>query len=188
VLTERWPGCYIPAIPEKIAYTVDVQNMKMADNNDAEFVEGRRVLLEKFIRQCSHFEYILGSVEFGIFARGAGEVTAQLDAMEALRPIEILEKFRLNFSIDEEQAQQQMLVYKEKIQTFEVFLTKTYSMLEKQVEQFRKFAANYDAQHQHYKKIYLNLLAFEDMAIDSFSDGDRTKRVLSHPVAQELPT
>ena len=32
------------------------------------------------------------------------------------------------------------------------------------------------------------MLAFEDMAIDSFSDGDRTKRVLSHPVAQELPT
>ena len=26
------------------------------------------------------------------------------------------------------------------------------------------------------------------MAIDTFSDGDRTKRVLSHPVAQELPS
>ena len=82
VLTSRWPGCYIPAIPEKIAYTVDVQNMKMADNNDAEFVEGRRVLLEKFLRQCSHFDYILGSVEFGTFARGAGEVTTQLEGME----------------------------------------------------------------------------------------------------------
>jgi hypothetical protein len=30
-------------------------------------------------------------------------------------------------------------------------------------------------------------MAFEDMAIDSYSDGDRTKRVLSHPVAQDLP-
>jgi|Transcript_31761 hypothetical protein len=107
--------------------------------------------------------------------------------MEALRPVEILEKFRLNFSIDEEQAHQQMMVYKEKITTFEAFLNKTYQQLEKQVEQFRKFAANYDASHQHYKKIYLNLMAFEDMAIDSFSDGDRTKRVLSHPIAQELP-
>jgi len=75
-LTERWPGCYIPAIPEKIAYTVDVQNMKMADNNDADFVEGRRVLLEKFLRQCSHFDYIIGSVEFNIFSRGQGEVTS----------------------------------------------------------------------------------------------------------------
>ena len=31
------------------------------------------------------------------------------------------------------------------------------------------------------------MMAFEDMAIDAYSDGDRTKRVLSHPVAQELP-
>ena len=37
--------------------------------------------------------------------------------------------------------------------------------------------------HQHYKKIYLNLMAFEDLAIDAYSEGDRTKRVLSHPVA-----
>lgn len=46
----------------------------------------------------------------------------------------------------------------------------------------------YDQSHQHYKKIYLNLMAFEDMAIDCYSDGDRTKRVLSHPIAQDLPT
>jgi len=50
--------------------------------------------------------------------------------MEALRPVEILEKFRLNFSIDEEQAHQQMMVYKEKITTFEAFLNKTYQQLE----------------------------------------------------------
>ena len=30
-------------------------------------------------------------------------------------------------------------------------------------------------------------MAFEDMAIDSYSDGERTKRVLSHPIAQDLP-
>ena len=30
-------------------------------------------------------------------------------------------------------------------------------------------------------------MAFEDMAIDCYSDGDRTKRVLSHPIAQEFP-
>lgn len=41
--------------------------------------------------------------------------------------------------------------------------------------------------HQHYTKIYLNLMAFEDMSIDAYSDGDRTKRVLSHPAASDLP-
>lgn len=33
----------------------------------------------------------------------------------------------------------------------------------------------------------MNMMSFEDLAIDSFSDGDRTKRVLSHPAAQDLP-
>ena len=74
-LNERWPGCYIPAIPEKVALTVDISAMKMQNNDDPEFVEGRRVLLEKFIREISHFEYLIESKEFQIFAHGAGEVT-----------------------------------------------------------------------------------------------------------------
>ncbi len=63
-LLERWPGCFIPAIPEKIALTIDMSNMKMQNNDDAEFVEGRRILLEQFIRQLSHFDYLLESKEF----------------------------------------------------------------------------------------------------------------------------
>jgi len=63
-LQERWPGCYIPAIPEKVAYAIDVANMKMQDNNDAEFVEARRILLEGFIRGISYFDYLLESREF----------------------------------------------------------------------------------------------------------------------------
>ena len=42
------------------------------------------------------------SKEFQIFARGAGEVTSQLEALEPQRPVEIIEKFRLNFSMDED--------------------------------------------------------------------------------------
>lgn len=63
-LNERWPGCYIPAIPEKVAYAIDVANMKMQDNNDAEFVEARRILLEGFIRGIANFDYLLESREF----------------------------------------------------------------------------------------------------------------------------
>lgn len=81
-LCERWPGCYIPAIPEKVMVTIDMSSMKMADNTDAEFVESRRALLELFIRQISHFEYLIESREFQIFARGAGEVTEQLSGLE----------------------------------------------------------------------------------------------------------
>lgn len=80
-----------------------------------------------------------------------------------------------------------MLVYKEKNSSFQQFLTRAYVQLEKQVEQFRKFSICYDQSHAHYKKIYTNLIDFEDMAIDALSDGDRTKRIISHPVASDLP-
>jgi len=98
-----------------------------------------------------------------------------------------LEKYRLNFSINEDQPASEMLMYKEKISTFQAFLTRSYVQIEKQVEMFRKFSVDYDMSHQHYKKIYLNMMAFEDLAVDAYSEGDRTKRVLSHPIAQELP-
>ena len=63
-LNDRWPGCYIPAIPEKTGVGVDVSKMKMQDNQDDQFLEERRVLLEKFIRQISYFNYLLESREF----------------------------------------------------------------------------------------------------------------------------
>lgn len=101
-------------------------NMKMQNNEDPEFIEMRRVLLEKFIRQISHFDYLLESKEFQIFCRGAGEVTSQLESLEPQRPIEILEKYRVNFAIDEDQANSEMLMYKEKISSFAAYLNKAY--------------------------------------------------------------
>jgi len=63
VLLERWPGCYIPAIPEKAL-----------ENKDEGFVELRRSLLERFLRECSKYHFLVESEEFKIFGRGAGEV------------------------------------------------------------------------------------------------------------------
>lgn len=54
ILITRWPGCYIPAIPEKAGMPVDTKGVHTSSaGSDADFVEGRRILLEKFIRQLS---------------------------------------------------------------------------------------------------------------------------------------
>jgi hypothetical protein len=42
--------------------------------------------------------------------------------------------------------------------------------------------------HKNYQRIYYNFLKFEEDALDFFSDGDRTKRVLTNPSSIELPT
>lgn len=59
VLEERWPGCFIPCIPEK---------QILGDKEDG-FIEERRSLLNRFVYECSKFPFIIESKEFRIFAR-----------------------------------------------------------------------------------------------------------------------
>lgn len=70
-LTSRWPGCFIPCIPEK---------QILGDKEDG-FIEERRSLLDRFIRECAKFEFILESQEFKIFARQTGEVGDSLEKL-----------------------------------------------------------------------------------------------------------
>jgi sorting nexin-1/2 len=78
VLRIRWPGCYIPSIPEK----------KMnQNNNDDKFVEERRELLERFMREIAKYDYIIFSKEFKVFARGKGEIDKVLYALPKQTPM-----------------------------------------------------------------------------------------------------
>jgi hypothetical protein len=86
-LNERWPGCYVPAIPEKQIF---------GDKED-DFIEERRQLLERFLRECAKYEFLIESKEFQVFARHPGEVQEVLLELPSLTPQQILEKYKLNF-------------------------------------------------------------------------------------------
>jgi hypothetical protein len=82
-LVERWPGCYIPCIPEKKTLAVDTSSSNMSDwsmgsTKEGPFVEMRRALFERFIRELAKYEYLVESKEFQIFAHEAGEVDKRL--------------------------------------------------------------------------------------------------------------
>jgi len=54
MLVQRWPGCYVPCIPEKKTVEFDASNSnplnwKIKGNKEGQFVEERRALLERFI-------------------------------------------------------------------------------------------------------------------------------------------
>jgi len=83
-LVERWPGCFIPCIPEK----------QILGDMEEGFLEERRSLLNRFIYECSKFEFIINCKEFRIFARQAGEVGDTLERLPRESPSAILEKFR----------------------------------------------------------------------------------------------
>jgi hypothetical protein len=114
VLNERWPGCFIPCIPEK---------QILGDKEDG-FIEERRSLLNRFIYECSKFQFIIDSKEFRIFARQAGEVGDVLERLPKETPAIMLEKYRVSFKIDEQQDNSEIARYRERINAFNSFLCK----------------------------------------------------------------
>lgn len=120
VLAQRWPGIYIPPIPEK----------KLVGNNDEEFVEERRSLLERFMKECGKYEYVTHSKEFKLFAREKGDIEKMFGTLGRLTPMQILEKYRLNFNIDEDQEGSPLSHYKENIIDFQQFLRKAIPVME----------------------------------------------------------
>lgn len=61
-LVQKWPGCYVPPIPPK----------KAIGNKDLKFIEERRILLQRFLRELGRFDHLLNSEEFKTFARPSG--------------------------------------------------------------------------------------------------------------------
>lgn len=123
----RWPGCYIPAIPEK----------KLVNANDSEFLEDRRQLLERFMKEIAKFDYIVFSKEFKVFVRSQGDIDKVLNALPKQTPLQILEKYRLNFKINEECDTAQMNQYSESIQRFQHYLKKAISVMQQQKRQLK---------------------------------------------------
>lgn len=101
---ERWPGCYVPHIPEKKTASVDISKgnplqWSVKGNKEGEFVEERRSLLERFLRELAKFKFLINSSEFAIFARRQGEVDKALDVLPKQTPGQILEKYRQTFTM-----------------------------------------------------------------------------------------
>lgn len=122
ILRIRWPGCYVPSIPEK----------KMVGSDDTQFVEERRELLERFMKEIAKYDYIVFSKEFKVFARGKGEIDKVLYALPKQTPMQVLEKYRLNFKVDENKEESEILQYKEAIANFQKFLKRVITIMENQ--------------------------------------------------------
>lgn len=127
-LAVRWLGVYIPAIPEK----------KLMGNKDDKFVEERRAMLERFMKELAKHEYLTQSREFKIFARDRGDIEKILSSLLRQTPLQVLEKYRQNFAINELQDASDLAQYKENIITFQLFLKKAIPVMEIQKKQLKK--------------------------------------------------
>lgn len=84
------------------------------------------------MKECAKYDYIIFSKEFKVFARGKGEIDKVLLALPKQTPLMVLEKYRLNFTIDEDQDSSVVNSYKERIMTFQQYLKKAIAIMEMQ--------------------------------------------------------
>ena len=75
-LFQKWIGIYIPKLPDK----------KLTNVTNADVVEERRFLLDKWFKECAQLDYIRKSAEFKIFIARVGDVEKELKAMPEERP------------------------------------------------------------------------------------------------------
>lgn len=70
------------------------------------------------MKELAKYDYLTHSREFKIFARDKGDIQKILGNLVKQTPMQILEKYRLNFNVDEEQEGTQLQQYKENIIDF----------------------------------------------------------------------
>jgi sorting nexin-1/2 len=148
---------------------------------DEKFIDERRNLLERFMKEVAKFDYITHSKEFRIFAREKGDIEKILNGLVKQMPMQVLEKYRLNFNIDEEQDSAALSKYKETIMEFQTYLRKVISVLEIQRMQVKKMSENRDGQDSSYFNILNTLLKYEEVNVDYYSEQDKMKKILNHP-------
>lgn len=175
-LLARWPGVYIPAIPEK----------KVIGNKDDTFVEERRSLLERFMKEISKYEYLIFSQEFKIFTRDHGDIEKVLLQMPRQTPMMILEKYRLNFQLEENRQGSEVAKFKENIREFQSFVKRALSVMEHQKDQMKLMIKSTDDRYTQSKQMIENLISYEDANVDYYSDQNQEKRLFTHPTQQNF--
>lgn len=55
------------------------------------------------MKEIGRFDYLVHSREFKIFAREKGDIEKILNGLVKQTPMQVLEKYRLNFNVDEDQ-------------------------------------------------------------------------------------
>lgn len=135
------------------------------------------------MKECGKYDYVTHSKEFRVFARDKGDIEKMLQALSRLTPLQILEKYRLNFNIDEDQDANPLAHYKENIIDFQQFLRRAIPLLENQKKQLKKMLKTREEQDASYYTILNALTRYEDNNIEYYSDGNPSRRVLTHPDA-----
>jgi len=132
------------------------------------------------MKELCKYDYLIYSQEFKIFARDKGDVEKVLAQLPRQTPMMILEKYRLNFQVQEERPAAEVAKYKESIREFQSFVKRALSVMEHQKDQLKLMIKSTDDRYSQQKQCIESLIAYEDANVDYYSDQNVEKRLFTN--------
>ena len=90
-MIQRWPGICISRLPPK----------KAIGRYETVFLKERRIFLERFLRKCGKYDFIINSEEFLIFSRPNGDIEKVFSQLNKIPTSSMIERFRTALNINE---------------------------------------------------------------------------------------
>ena len=116
VLTQRWPGLYLPRLPPK----------KAIGRYETKFLQQRRYGLERYMRKLGKYDFIINSDEFLVFSRPNGDPEKLLAKLTKIPSSQIIERMQRHLHISEKNLDiSDKEAYSGKIKDFSLFATRT---------------------------------------------------------------
>lgn len=177
-LTKRWPGISIPKLPSK----------KAIGNKEVKFIYERKFYLERFLRKCAKFDFIINSEEFRIFARPAsGDIEKMLDRLPRIPSGTMIERTR-----EVTNVQERLFDFADKerfnnvVTEFSFFAKKVLLQLKGLKRQLSSFRDN-KTQSISNGRILLALFdKYEDLNMNCYTENSVDKMILNNPDSKQL--
>ena len=170
-LTKRWPGIVLPLVPPK----------KTMGNKDLVFLQERRFYLERFVRKLSHYEFIINSQEFQIFARPQGlDVEKSLNKLPKLSNSQLYDRLKEATMTDDTEITDQVRDMAEtKLSEFMVYVKKSDPFLKKMKNDLGVYLTKKQQVMQNYANSANILTEYEENNVCYYTDRDPSKLVIT---------
>jgi len=134
--------------------------------------------------EISNYSYLSESDELYLFIVGTGqiEIDKSLNAMAKEKPKEIIEKYRKYFKgVEEKASTEEIMKYVETIENFQKFCVKEIKEITTMKDTINKMKETCDQEIKGHSESLVELLKFEEIANNYYSDQNDDAKVLSDP-------
>ncbi|CAK84820.1 unnamed protein product (macronuclear) [Paramecium tetraurelia] len=172
-LIKKWPGCYIPPIPEKL----------LGSGNDAEIVQIRKRLMEIFLNVLTELPYIYYSEDIQqLFLRSTNtEINKVFQQQKQVTSADIIDRFKRafpNLDVRDSSNSEYML----QISTFQGQLKKSQVHLKQYIEQSQVVAqTRKQIQNEKLNLFFGSLPLYEKVNLTEYVYGKENLLILSNP-------